>query len=411
MSTLLLGPVLRHVDTHSATVWVETDSACTVAVVTAAARGQARTFRVGTHHYALVCLEGLEPATSNPYEVWLDDDLVWPEPGSGYPPCRIRTVNPDAPLRLVFGSCRYATPTAVSGSRRYDFDALDAYSIRMAKTNPDDWPDALLLLGDQVYADKTSLDTKKFIASRRDISKPPYGQVADFDEYTRLYYESWRDPEMRWLLSTLPSSMIFDDHDVRDDWNTSHLWRVEMQQTSWWEERITGGLMSYWIYQHLGNLAPAALEREAMYQRVLAADDAEPLLREFAQAADREADGGKGAQWSYRRDFGRARLVVIDSRCGRVLAEDHRSMLSEPEFRWVEEQVAGDYDHLLVGTSLPWLMPRALHDIESWNEVLCAGGRGPAVARAAATRAATGSAACGAAAPTNRTARTIPRSP
>ena len=123
--------------------------------------------------------------------------------------------------------------------------------------------------------------------------------MRDFEEYTWLYDESWSDPQVRWLLSTLPSSMIFDDHDVRDDWNTSDSWRREMQATSWWEERIIGGLSSYWVYQHLGNLSPAALAKDDLYQRVRAHDgDAEPLLREFAAAADAEADGHKGAQWS-----------------------------------------------------------------------------------------------------------------
>jgi hypothetical protein len=56
-------------------------------------------------------------------------------------------------------------------------------------------------------------------------------------------------------------------------------------------------------------------------------------------------------------------------------------MVSEAEFRWIEAQVEGSYDHLLVGTSLPWLLPRALHDVESWNEALAAGARGPRLAR------------------------------
>ena len=30
---------------------------------------------------------------------------------------------------------------------------------------------------------------------------------------------------------------------------------------------------------------------------------------------------------------------------------------------------------------MPWLLPRALHDIESWNEALCAGSRGRLLAR------------------------------
>ena len=88
--------------------------------------------------------------------------------------------------------------------------------------------------------------------------------------------------------------------------------------------------------------------------------DAADLLREFAVAADREADGAKGARWSFRRDFGSVRLLVIDSRCGRILDEGRRSMLSDAEFDWIGEQLDGDYDHLLIGTSLPWLLPRAL---------------------------------------------------
>ncbi len=379
MTALLLGPALRHVDTESATVWVETDGPCRVEVTAPDVHAQESTFCVAGHHYALVCLDGLSPGSSYEYEVRLDGEVVWPQPATQYPPSRIRTIDPEAPFSLVFGSCRYATVKAVADDAHYDFDALDAFAIRMAGTPPERWPDALLLVGDQVYADETTQETQEFIAARRDITAAPYEQVADFEEYTRLYHESWTDPDVRWLLSTLPSSMIFDDHDVRDDWNTSHAWRVEMQQTSWWEERITGALMSYWVYQHLGNLSPSALAQDDLFQRVRAAGDAEPLLREFAQAADREADGGKGARWSYRRDFGQIRLLVIDSRCGRVL-KGTRSMVSEAEFSWIEEQVEGACDHLLIGTSLPWLMPRALHDLESWNEVLCAGGRGRALA-------------------------------
>ena len=33
--------------------------------------------------------------------------------------------------------------------------------------------------------------------------------------------------------------MIFDDHDVHDDWNTSSAWLEEMRAKPWWDERIT----------------------------------------------------------------------------------------------------------------------------------------------------------------------------
>jgi hypothetical protein len=245
------------------------------------------------------------------------------------------------------------------------------------------WPDGVVMLGDQVYADETSDATQRRIRARRKVTDDGPGiEVADFEEYTWLYLESWTDPDVRWLMANVPSTMIFDDHDIRDDWNTSDSWRREMQRTPWWQDRIAGGLASYWVYQHLGNLSPEELRTNDLYQRVRAAGtDVAPMLREFALHADAEADGAKGTRWSYRRDFGKVRLLMIDSRCGRILAGDRRSMVSNEEFAWITEQTKGTYDHLLIGTSLPWLLARALHDLEAWDEVLCTGARGKRLAR------------------------------
>jgi hypothetical protein len=382
MTKLLLGPLLRHVGEHDATVWVETDAACEVEVRAASGHGKERTFSVAGHHYAVVVVTDLPPSAATPYQVLLDGEQVWPEAGSHFPPSRIGTIDPSRPIRLIFGSCREVTKRHPRGSTPPAPDVLIAFATRMIGEDQAKWPDLLILLGDQIYADETSPAMQAFIRHRRDIRRPPKAEVADFEEYTRLYYESWGEPTVRWLLSTLPSSMIFDDHDVRDDWNTSDAWRLDMQKTDWWEERITGALMSYWLYQHLGNLSPAGLAADKTYATVRAEADGEQTLRAFAQHADREADGAKGTMWSYRRDFGPVRLIVIDSRCGRVLSDGHRSMISDPEFEWIEHQVDdGGFEHLVVVTSMPWLLPRALHDVESWNERLSAGSRGRVVAR------------------------------
>jgi PhoD-like phosphatase len=350
-------------------VWVEVDRSCRVKVLNA----EENTFEVSGHHYALVRVTDLTPGSTTEYTVELDGQQVWPEVGSTQPPSRIRTLDPDRPQRIAFGSCRVANQETVPGRNRYGVDALDAYAVRTANHPDDGWPDLLLMLGDQVYADDTTARTRKRIAARRDLRLPPGREVADFEEYTWLYHESWSDPDIRWLMSTVPVAMIFDDHDVRDDWNTSRAWRDQMQATDWWRERIIGGLTSYWVYQHLGNLSPDELDADAVYAAVRAAsaagEDAAGVLREFAIQADREADGAKGYRWSYWRDLGRTRLVVIDSRCGRIL-DGERSMLSDAEFDWIEKQVDGDYDHLLIGTSLPWLLAPALHAIEAWDEKL-----------------------------------------
>src|SRR3712207_9333132 len=66
-------------------------------------------------------------------------------------------------------------------------------------------------------------------------------------------------------------------------------------------------------------------------EEVQRADDAWPLLREFAYRAHRTSGG---ARWSFHRDFGRVRLIMIDSRGGRVLEEGRRSMVDAEEWRW-----------------------------------------------------------------------------
>jgi hypothetical protein len=373
---LVLGPLLRHVDPVSATVWVETDRPCDVDVL----GRRARTFCVGGHHYALVVVEDLEPGSTTPYEVRLDGVQVWPPRDSEFPPSRIRTPGRQGPFRLAFGSCRYASPRTVEDSEGIPPDALDLYASQVAALPEDRWPDALVLLGDQVYADELTKQTRSWLHRRRDgrqETRSPDDQVADFEEYCRLYYESWQDPQVRWLLSTIPSSMIFDDHEMIDDWNTSAAWREEITRKPWWQGRITGGLVSYWVYQHLGNLSPQELAENKTWQAILgmAADDAtrdaEPMLHEMAELADAEP---ATIRWSFVRHWGEARLIMIDSRAGRVLEEQHRRMLDEDEFAWVEAAMRRAVDegveHLILGTSLPWLLPHAIHNLERWNETL-----------------------------------------
>jgi hypothetical protein len=130
----------------------------------------------------------------------------------------------------------------------------------------DDWPHLLVLLGDQVYADDSSPITRARIADRRahlddsDLT-PAFDEVADFEEYTWLYHESWSPEIERWLLSVVPSVMIFDDHDMIDDWNISQSWVEDIRRHRLVARPRDRRVMSYWIYQHLGNLAPTRSKR------------------------------------------------------------------------------------------------------------------------------------------------------
>ena len=377
MSDLVLGPLLRYVGDTEATVWVETDAACEVEVLGC----RSRTFRVGNHHYALVHVSGLKPGGTYEYEVLLDGEKKWPEAGSKFPPSVIHAVDRKAPLKLVFGSCRVCAPheqpytlSREKDERGLGVDALYAMAMRLREKPAEDLPHALLLLGDQIYAHKPPFDTLNFIRSRRDTNKPPGEVVADFEEYARLYRDSWGDPAIHWLLSTVPSAMIFDDHEVDDDWNISESWVEEMREKPWWDEQIIGGYASYWIYQHLGNLSPEELERDDLFEKVKMADDAGPLLREFAYRTHREPSG---TQWSFHRDFGNTRLVMMDSRGGRVLEKGHRAMVDADEWDWIRQQTTGGFDHLLLATSTPFLLGPGMHHLQAWNEAVCSGVWGP----------------------------------
>jgi hypothetical protein len=58
-----------------------------------------------------------------------------------------------------------------------------------------------------------------------------------------------------------------------------------------------------------------------------------------------------------------------------VLADGHRSMTSPEGWRWLQQSVTGRYDHLLLVSSMPWLLPRAIHEAERWSDVVTAGAR------------------------------------
>ena len=382
---LVLGPLLRYVDETSASVWVETREATTVTVTAGTSSWSARTFGVHGHHYALVECTGLEPGSVTPYTVTIDGNQVWPQSGGelALPAPAIATLKPGKPLRMAFGSCRTSVPHDEQGNRKHGVDALRAYALAMGGiTQPYGdlpWPDLVLFLGDQVYADETSEEMKEFIESRRDVSEPPGEELKDYEEYAHLYKLAWQDEANRWLLSTLPSAMIFDDHDVRDDWNTSAEWRQDMDATEWWHDRIVAALSSYWVYQHIGNLSPEERAKDEIWQQVLAHDgpdelDLSDVLDSFAERVDEEPSSYR---WSYARDITGSRLIVVDSRAARVLEEDQRSMLDDNEMAWLDGQMCGGVQHLFVGTSLPFLLPEGLQHLEAFSEALAGGAWGP----------------------------------
>jgi hypothetical protein len=375
---LKLGPLLRYVDQTRATVWVETTGPGEVEIL----GHRATTWSVHGHHYALVLIEGLAPASSTPYEVRLDGHQVWPPADTPYGPSVIRTAGADGAFRLTFGSCRRSAPFDEQGFKEFGPDALVALAERMAGTDHER-PDAVLLLGDQVYADDPSdavLEQLREAHGGRPGSEVQ-DEIGNFEEYTWLYDDAWTQPAVRWLFSTVPLCMLLDDHDLRDDWNTSLSWRRWVTQQPWWRDRVVGAYASYWVYQHLGNLSPEQLAEDATYQAMRTlTDDAErtAYLDAFAGEADEDP---ASTRWSFYRDFGGGvRLVAVDSRCSRHLQPDKRAMVDAHEWEWVRRhtiEASEPIKHLLLASTLPFLLAPGLHHLEGWDEAISSGAWGP----------------------------------
>ncbi len=319
----------------------------------------------------------------------LDGERVWPPEPSLVPAERhphARAGAADTQQRIIFGSCRYpkvADPklSAQLGHRR-------ARRVRGA----DGPAPARRVAGRAAAARRPGLrrraDTpqnRRRIAGRRDRHPDwPDDEIVGFEEYVGLYRDSWTDPEIRWLMSTVPTAMIFDDHDVRDDWNTSAAWRARCGR------RRGGGSGSAPGSRRTGSTSTSAtsppdeLAADPDYRKIVEHDgDVWPLLVELADRADAETDGEKGVRFSFRWDLGRSRLA--DDRLAERPASSRTASTScsaTPEFAWIEEQVAapGSVDHLVIGTSVPWLLPHAIGDLRDRQRDR----RGPArLARAA----------------------------
>ena len=185
--------MLRYVDETSATVWVRTADAARVTVERAGRSWSAATVAVHGSHYALVVLDGLLPGSDDTYAVRVDDVPVWPRPGM--PPSRIRTLAPGplAALRvrhLPHDGVR-TTPRATG---RTASTRCAPWPWRCATTPRSRWPDVLLLLGDQVYADTTPhAELEEFMAARRSLDEPPGLEIKDFVEYAELYRLAWSE--------------------------------------------------------------------------------------------------------------------------------------------------------------------------------------------------------------------------
>ena len=300
---------------------------------------------------------------------------------SEFPPPVIATLNP---------ASRSGWPTAPAArvSRTISPATGPTASTRSALTRWR-WPPATASRGRTWWSSSgtrcTPTDQRGdagFIRARRDIEAPPGEELKDYEEYAHLYYLAWSDPANRWLLSTLSSAMIFDDHDIRDDWKLRGAGGRDGGHflVAWADRRWAG---SYWVYQHLGNLSPQERAEDAIWQRIAGhlGEDEIDLSAEL----DSSRTGGPGPtsyRWSFCRDFGDTRLIVVDSRAPGSWCRTTAPCSTRRKWPgWTAGCVA-------VSATCSWhvtAIPAADGPdyVEAWNEAVSDGAWGRRAARAA----------------------------
>ncbi|MEQ1558525.1 MAG: alkaline phosphatase D family protein [Methyloglobulus sp.] len=215
--------------------------------------------------------------------------------------------------RILHGSCR--KPHGLVSGNEDNFDALSLGDAEIAAHHGDinNRPALLLLTGDQIYADDVTdpifamirqksvelLGFQELLPNAINPATIPMGgrkALADdnagfssekaanhlftFAEYAAMYVyvfgnaQNWLPefasehnanlraaleefhrtlPNVRRLLANIPTYMIFDDHDVTDDWNITGGWYDKVRDSALGHRVVSNALAAYWAFQGWGN--------------------------------------------------------------------------------------------------------------------------------------------------------------
>ena len=366
VADLILGPMLRDIGPTWATIWVETDAPCTVEVL----GHRARTFTVAGHYYALVIVEGLAPGRRR-YDVRLDGERRWPLRRSQFPPSAIRTGDGG---ECACCSARVARPPRTS--RRGPWRCI---STRPAAVSTPSCPRA---------AHDRSID-REVAAHRRDARRSGLRRrLVTRDAQAYREPTRGRDPVEgcrssrrrlrgvllavprvvvarveRWFFSVVPTAMMFDDHDMIDDWNISDSWVGDIRGSRGGTSTSSAVWSRTGSTSISGTSAPARSAPRACSRSWASSTTASSTCATGRGIRGVHAGAGR-LPVLVRPPVRRRRLVVIDARNGRVLEPGKRVVRRRRRVGVDRRQCRPPTsDHLLIGTSLPTFVPGGLHDL------------------------------------------------
>lgn len=317
-----VGPIVRATSATSVLIWAEYSHACKVTLTAWAQNAtedilpvskSMHTVRVGGHHFALISLDRLQPGIWYTYKLDISElkgtEQIAPVSGEdvtnqGQNTVPIihcfRTLNvaeaiqphsaqTPRQLRIAYGSCRKSEESNADALATFGSWLTERYEQR-----EEQWPHLLLLIGDQIYADQPPVALKH-----------AYPQLAKgartFEDFALLYNYAWtQDKGVRQVLAALPTYMIFDDHEITNNWNAAPGWRANALKSGM-EQILVDGLVAYWLYQGWGNLERGTANQQTPLLSIMdeAEQSGEDVLEALRTQIRQELTGKADLSWHY----------------------------------------------------------------------------------------------------------------
>lgn len=230
------------------------------------------------------------------------------------------------PLSFVFGSCRHpGTMTESEG-----VDALDDRGDRVFRTIQSQLDkgvrtDALLMLGDQIYADVGRTDRV-------------------WRDYCDNYRITFRRPGLRSLMSRVPTYMLLDDHEICDNWSADRMYdpKLSLEERVLNKTRYFGAMMAYRSYQVVHG---PALVREGQPERTNAL---------------------QGYWYQFRT--GPARFFMMDTRTERTYLSAPPEIIGATQLEAFKQWLLEDREGLkFVGSPVPFFPDVKLSGSMEWE--------------------------------------------
>lgn len=234
---------------------------------------------------------------------------------------RFRTgaADPMRPRSFVFGSCRYLLK--LFGGAWFDQRGDKVFRSMLAQVQSGLQTDAVLMLGDQIYAD--------------DLGSIAPDQLPD--EYNGRYRTVFTQPYIRGLMARVPTYMTLDDHEIEDSWPA-------------------GATQKDWMVKY-----PAAMHAYLTYQA-----SHSPL---YAMEIPGQLIGTPEKLW-YSFSDGCCEFFVTDTRTERFLGADlaESEIISQKQMEALKNWLADGSERIkFVASSVPLFPDSLLKTGDQWS--------------------------------------------